>query len=95
MNMHGLSSASEITYSRGGANKSESSHQPLTSHEVIVALIGRTTNESGLEVRARLDRRRYSPGRTVPDDEREAIRLTPDSFHGDWNVSIQPREVEH
>jgi hypothetical protein len=66
--------------------------EPLTSHEVIVKLIGRTTNESGLKVRARLDKRRYPAGRSVGKEEWAALRLVHDPFHGDWNYSIKPRK---
>jgi hypothetical protein len=64
--------------------------QPLTSHEVIVRLIGGTTNGSGLRVRAKLDRRRYPPGRKILAEQWDRIRLRPDRFHGDWNYTIQP-----
>jgi hypothetical protein len=66
--------------------------EPLTSHEVIVKLIGRTTNESGLKVRARLDKRRYPAGLSVAKEEWAALQLVPDPFHGDWNYSIKPRK---
>jgi DDE family transposase len=68
--------------------------QPLTSHEVIVKLIGGTTNDSGLKVRAKLDRKKYPAGKKVPAEIWKKIRLRPDKFHGDWNYTIQPRKVE-
>ena len=34
---------------------------------------------------------RYPAGRTVSDDELEAIYLRRDSFHGEWNYSLLPR----
>lgn len=68
--------------------------EPLTSHEVIVKLIGRTTNTSGLTVRAKLDRRKYPAGRKVSPEEWARLRLKPDAFHGDWNYTIRPRKVE-
>jgi len=69
--------------------------QPLTSHEVIVELIGGTTNDSGLKVRAKLDRKKYPAGKKVPAEIWKKIRLRPDKFHGDWNYTIQPRKLEH
>jgi hypothetical protein len=36
--------------------------RPLTSHEVLVELIGATTTRTGLRVRAELDRGRYPLG---------------------------------
>jgi transposase len=68
--------------------------EPLTSHEVVVKLIGRTTNASGLRVRAKLDRRAYPAGRKVSAEEWDTLRLRPEKFHGDWNYTIQPRKVE-
>jgi len=64
--------------------------QPLVSHAVIVNLIAATTTPTGLRVRARLDRTRYPSGLTVSRDALDAVRLRPDSFHGDWNYTILP-----
>lgn len=65
--------------------------RPLTSHEVIVELIGRTTNSSGLKVRARLDKKKYAAGKKVAAEEWNRIRLKRCRFHGDWNYTIQPK----
>jgi transposase len=64
--------------------------RPLVSHAVIVNLIAATTTPTGLRVRARLDRMRYPSGLTVHRDALAAVRLRPDSFHGDWNYTILP-----
>jgi hypothetical protein len=63
---------------------------PLTSHEVIVELIGATTTHTGLRVRAELDRGRYPLGVKVRDQELAAVPLTRHEFHGEWNYTIQP-----
>jgi len=65
--------------------------RPLVSHEVIVNLIGSTKTQTGLTIRAELDRERYPTGIKVSDAELAAVRLQPDEFHGDWNYTIQPR----
>ena len=65
--------------------------KPLVSHEVVVNLIGATTTRTGLRVQSQLDTNRYPAGRTVSDDELEAIYLRRDSFHGEWNYSLLPR----
>ncbi len=65
--------------------------KPLVSHEVAVNLIGATTTRTGLRVQSQLDTNRYPAGRTVSDDELEAIYLRRDSFHGEWNYSLLPR----
>ena len=59
--------------------------------EVVVNLIGATTTRTGLRVQSQLDTNRYPAGRTVSDDELEAIYLRRDSFHGEWNYSLLPR----
>jgi transposase len=69
--------------------------KPLVSHEVVVNLIGATTTRTGLQVRSELDTSRYPAGRTVSDDELEAIYLRRDPFHGEWNYSLLPRTALH
>ncbi len=65
--------------------------KPLVSHEVIVNLIAATTTKTGLQVKSRLDTGKYPKGVKVSQADFTAIDLRPDSFHGDWNYSIQPR----
>jgi hypothetical protein len=50
--------------------------RPLTSHEVLVELIGATTTRTGLRVRAELDRGRYPLGGKVSDKELAAAGAT-------------------
>jgi transposase len=64
--------------------------RPLISHAVIVNLIAATTTTAGLRVRARLDTHRYPAGLKVSRTALDAVRLRPDSFHGDWNYTILP-----
>jgi len=64
--------------------------QPLTSHEVIVNLIAGTTTSKGLRVRAALDTGTYPTGVKVNDAALAAVRLTRDTFHGEWNYCIAP-----
>jgi hypothetical protein len=65
--------------------------RPLVSHEVIVNLIANTTTEKGLRVQSALDTGLYPKGVKVTDEELATVRLTPSSFHGDWNYSVAPR----
>ncbi|MBN1420870.1 MAG: ISAzo13 family transposase [Planctomycetes bacterium] len=65
--------------------------EPLADYATVVNLISRTTTTVGLEVTCRLDRRRYPVGRTVSDEQWEAINMVRDGFHGDWNYTIRPR----
>lgn len=53
-------------------------------------LIGATITSTGLSVACRLDDNLYSKGLTVGDQELEAIHLTRDEFHAEWNYAISP-----
>jgi hypothetical protein len=64
--------------------------EPLRDYETIVNLIAGTITAKGLKVSCRLDRRTYSPGRKVTDEEMATINLTPSHFHGEWNYVIRP-----
>jgi Rhodopirellula transposase DDE domain len=65
--------------------------RPLRSFETVVNLIGNTTTQSGLVVRARLDRRKYPIGIKVSAKELRAINIDRNDFQGDWNYVISPR----
>ena len=65
--------------------------QPLVSHQAIVNLISRTTTRTGLVVKAAVDTNQYDTAIKVSDTELSALRLSPDSFHGEWNYTIRPR----
>jgi len=64
--------------------------QPLTSHEVIVNLIGSTRTRTGLTIQAALDTAVYPTGVKVSDEDLSKINLARDAFHGEWNYSIAP-----
>jgi hypothetical protein len=69
--------------------------KPLVSHDLIVKLIGSTTTAKGLKVKAALDTDRYESGLKVSNRELEAVQITRDKFHGEWNYSISPhRKIE-
>ena len=65
--------------------------RPLVDHEVVVNLIGSTTTETGLEIRAELDRSAYPIGQEVTNQQMESLSIERESFHGDWNYTIRPR----
>jgi hypothetical protein len=65
--------------------------QPLTSLELVVRLIGATTTNGGLVVKADLDRGKYPVGLKVSDAELAEVRYVPEAFHGEWNYRIRPR----
>lgn len=62
----------------------------LVSQTVIVNLIANTTTESGLKVKARLDKNTYQTGIEISDEELAAVNITRHKFHGDWNYTIIP-----
>jgi transposase len=64
--------------------------RPLTSHQVIVKLIGETTTRTGLEVEAQLDRKKYPTKVRITDEEMKRVKIKSHNFHGEWNYSISP-----
>ena len=65
--------------------------KPLVSYQTIVQLIGATTTQAGLKVRAELDTNTYPAGIKVSDAELAAIAIERHAFHGDWNYTLSPR----
>ena len=65
--------------------------RPLTSLVAIVNLIAATRTQTGLRVRAEIDKGRYPQGVEVTNEEMARLRIAPHSFHGDWNYTIRPR----
>jgi hypothetical protein len=66
--------------------------RPLTSYEVIIELIAKTTAESGLSIQAALDTTQYETGIQVSDEQLRELKITPAQFHGEWNYTIHPRK---
>ena len=66
--------------------------RPLTSHQVVIDLIGATTTRAGLTVQAEADTNSYPRGIKVSPAEMAAIgpQLKPHTFHGEWNYTIRP-----
>lgn len=65
---------------------------PLESLEIIVNLIGSTTNSKGLNVRFIADTWEYETGREVPDHKFVSINIALSEWRGDWNYTIAPRD---
>jgi Rhodopirellula transposase DDE domain len=53
-------------------------------------LIAKTTTETGLRVRAALDKNSYPTGIKVTDDELASVNLRPAKIPGQWNYIIKP-----
>ena len=64
--------------------------RPLLSREIVVNLIGSTTTQAGLKVRAALDESTYPIKQKVTDEEMAVIKITREQFHGEWNYLIHP-----
>ena len=69
--------------------------KPLTSLEVIIELLSHTTTKEGLTVTAVIDKNTYPTGIKVSDEEMNALNITRDSFHGEWNYTIKPQDNDH
>jgi hypothetical protein len=65
--------------------------RPLVNRETVVELIASTTTTTGLIVRCELDTRDYPKGIKVSDEEMDALNITGDAFHPEWNHTISPR----
>ena len=65
--------------------------RPLVSREVVVNLIGHTTTKTGLAIRSALDENIYPTGRAVTNQQMESLAIKRDTFHGEWNYTIQPK----
>ncbi|GGU57733.1 hypothetical protein GCM10010259_56040 [Streptomyces daghestanicus] len=64
--------------------------RPLTSYEVVIETIAATTTRTGLTIGAGLDTGSYRLGSTVTAAGFQALPITPDAFHGDWNYTLAP-----
>jgi len=62
--------------------------RPLESYQVVVNLIGATTTETGLRVRADFDKEFYPTKVKVTNSELAMMDLHPHNFHGEWNYTI-------
>ncbi|MGH2391450.1 MAG: ISAzo13 family transposase [Chloroflexota bacterium] len=66
---------------------------PLVTYAVILSLIAATTTTTGLTVESYLDPAVYPAGIKVTDEELATLHLDRDSFHGEWNYTIRPRDA--
>ena len=65
--------------------------QPLENYEIIVNLIGATTNDKGLKVKCMLDTWEYERGKEISEEEFASLNLVRDEWRGDWNYTLYPR----
>ena len=67
--------------------------RPLVSLEVIVNLIANTTTKSGLKIKRAVDSNAYQKSIKISDDDMMDLFIVRDTYHGDWNYRILPREI--
>jgi len=65
--------------------------KPLTDYRTVVKLISSTKTKTGLQVRARLDKKRYKKGIKISNIEIGKINIQKNKFHGEWNYTIKSR----
>ena len=65
--------------------------KPLTSRLAVVELIAATTTNTGLRVRCELEPATYPNGIKVSDAEMDALNISGDAFHPEWNYTVRPR----
>lgn len=66
--------------------------KPLIDRTTVVNLISSTKTKKGLEIKARLDEKKYTKGIKVTDKELSVIDLKKEKFHGEWNYRISPKK---
>lgn len=62
--------------------------KPLISYEVIINLIQGTKTEKGLQIKAKLDKKKYKKGKKILEDELKKINIEKHSINSDWNYTI-------
>lgn len=67
--------------------------RPLMTRMAVVELIAATRTAAGLAVQAELDEGTYETGKTVTDEEMNALSIERCEFHGEWNYSLSPRSA--
>ena len=63
--------------------------RPLQSLETVISLIGATTTQTGLRIRAALDDNTYETGIKISDEELASVNLRPGRARPSWNYCIQ------
>lgn len=67
--------------------------KPLVDMATVVNLISHTTTQTGLLVKARIDEKVYKTGKKVSNKELLNVNLKSNSFRGEWNYKISPKQL--
>src|SRR5437763_6245801 len=62
--------------------------KPLVSRQTVIDLIASTTTSTGLKIYARLDPHTYPTKLQITDQQMQAVNITGEEFHPDWNYTI-------
>ncbi len=68
---------------------------PLISHETVLNYISTTTTETGLQIKAVLNKKTYLKGLKASSFELDNLNITKDSRLPEWNYTIRPQNVQH
>ena len=85
----GTAKANATTAAAGSASNVLGSRSAPTKTASSEATPAKTTTETGLRVRAELDKNTYATGIKVTDDELACVNLRRAKFHGEWNYTIR------
>jgi hypothetical protein len=66
--------------------------QPLTDYETVVNLIAATRTATGLTVTSQLDEQIYEKGIQITEEQMSKLNITKNTFHGEWNYSINEQK---
>lgn len=67
--------------------------EPLDTYEKVLKYIRTTTTETGLKVRAQLNRKTYMKGVSISDEEMESLCIQKYPRLPKWNYNIKPRKM--
>ena len=67
--------------------------EPLVSYQTVVNLIGSTTTQQGLRIKARLDAKAYATKVQISDEQMQSVRLEPHKTHPQWNYTITGKKT--
>ena len=68
--------------------------KPLVSRQAVIDLIASTTTSTGLKVYARVDPNSYPTKLQITDQQMQAVNITGEEFHPEWNYIIIPSVIK-
>ena len=68
--------------------------RPLTSHQIIIDLIGATSTATGLTVHADSTPAPTPPASSTRKKQVDALPITGHDFHSEWNYTVAPAPAD-